>query len=163
RSAITFEITRPGTGDQRAAWNAVLLESVHGLNGQLERLTSQFSLNVAEIHAATTEANATSDPTSSFDSLWEACRKQTRLHLDALAERIECNAGWDDLVLAEDQKEFLQDIVAQVRHRSKVYETWGFAQKSNRGLGISALFAGTSGTGKTMAAEVLAGALCLDL
>ncbi|MEQ9553537.1 MAG: ATP-binding protein [Coleofasciculus sp. G3-WIS-01] len=54
-------------------------------------------------------------------------------------------------------------MVNQVRQRVKVYTEWGFAQKSNRGLGISALFAGQSGTGKTMAAEVLANALRLDL
>ena len=59
--------------------------------------------------------------------------------------------------------ETLREIAAHVRQRAKVYETWGFAAKGARGLGISALFAGASGTGKTMAAEVLAGELRLDL
>jgi len=163
RSAIAFEIARPGTPDQRTAWKAASLESVHGLNGHLDRLTSQFSLNLSEIHAAAAEAKVASDSESAFDALWDACRKQTRSHLDALAQRIDCNSTWNDLVLPEEQKEILHDIVAQVRQRSKVYETWGFGQKSNRGLGISVLFAGSSGTGKTMAAEVLAGELSLDL
>jgi len=57
----------------------------------------------------------------------------------------------------------LHEIAAHVRHRFKVYESWGFAEKSSRGLGISALFSGESGTGKTMAAEVLAKELRLDL
>jgi SpoVK/Ycf46/Vps4 family AAA+-type ATPase len=61
------------------------------------------------------------------------------------------------------QKEILQDIVAQVQHRPTVYDAWGFAEKNSRGLGITVLFAGASGTGKTMAAEVLAQALRLDL
>ena len=61
------------------------------------------------------------------------------------------------------QLQTLREIAAQVRQRAKVYETWGFAAKGTRGLGISALFAGASGTGKTMAAEVLASELRLDL
>jgi hypothetical protein len=162
RTAIAFDIARPSVLDQQAAWKSVL-DSAHGLNGQLALLTSQFSLNAAEIQAATAEANAVLDSSLSFDSIWKACRKQTRLHLDGLAQRIHCYSTWRDLVLPEDQREILQEIVAQIRNRSKVYELWGFAHKSNRGLGISALFAGSSGTGKTMAAEVLAKELSLDL
>ena len=61
------------------------------------------------------------------------------------------------------QKQTLRQLAAQVRHRLKVYETWGFAARGRRGLGVSALFTGASGTGKTMAAEVLARELGLDL
>src|SRR5262249_32267751 len=86
-----------------------------------------------------------------------------RPRLDDLAQRIMPRASWDDLVLPDAQKETLRQLAAQVRHRMKVYETWGFAAKGRRGLGVSALFTGGSGTGKTMAAEVLAGELRLDL
>jgi SpoVK/Ycf46/Vps4 family AAA+-type ATPase len=85
------------------------------------------------------------------------------VRLDDLAQRIEPAATWEDLVLPEPQKKALTEIVANVRQRAKVYDGWGFATKGSRGLGISALFAGASGTGKTMAAEVLAGQLELDL
>ena len=95
--------------------------------------------------------------------LWEACRAQSRPRLEDLAQRIEPAAEWDDLVLPEPQRQILREIAAHVRQRARVYETWGFAAKGARGLGISALFAGASGTGKTMAAEVLAGELRLDL
>ena len=81
---------------------------------------------------------------------------QARSRLDDLAQRIEPVADWNDLVLPEAQLQSLRDIAAQVQQRAKVYESWGFASKGARGLGISALFAGASGTGKTMAAEVLA-------
>src|SRR4029077_2293905 len=67
------------------------------------------------------------------------------------------------LVLPELQKQTLQQIALQSRHRMKVHETWGFAARGRRGLGLSALFSGPSGTGKTLAAEVLAGELKLDL
>jgi SpoVK/Ycf46/Vps4 family AAA+-type ATPase len=72
-------------------------------------------------------------------------------------------ATWEDLVLPDSQKKILKEITIQVLQRTKVYNEWGFAAKSSRGLGISALFTGESGTGKTMAAEVLANALQLDL
>jgi SpoVK/Ycf46/Vps4 family AAA+-type ATPase len=97
------------------------------------------------------------------DRLWDACRAQSRPRLDELAHRIASAASWDDLVLPELQRQTLRDVVVQVRHRGQVYEHWGFAAKSSRGLGISALFAGASGTGKTLAAEVLANELRLDL
>jgi len=86
-----------------------------------------------------------------------------RSKLDELAQRIESIAGWDELILPEAQKATLRQIGAHVRNRLKVHLEWGFADKGARGLGISALFAGESGTGKTMAAEVLARELQLDL
>ncbi len=91
------------------------------------------------------------------------CRLQARPRLDDLAARIDTVANWDDLVLPAAELEILHEIAAQVRGRSQVYERWGFQDKSRRGLGISALFAGASGTGKTLAAEVLANELRLDL
>ena len=59
--------------------------------------------------------------------------------------------------------QILRQLAAQARYRMKVYEIWGFAERGRRGLGVNALFAGSSGTGKTLAAEVLARALGLDL
>ncbi len=91
------------------------------------------------------------------------CRDRARVSLGGLAERLDVRAGWDDLVLPEGQALLLRDIVEHVRHRTLVYDGWRFAAKCSRGLGISALFAGESGTGKTMAAEVIAGDLGLDL
>ena len=77
--------------------------------------------------------------------------------------RITPAAGWEDLVLPEAQKTTLREIASQVRNRETVYERWGFAAKGQRDLGINAMFAGASGTGKTLAAEVLAHELGLDL
>jgi SpoVK/Ycf46/Vps4 family AAA+-type ATPase len=87
----------------------------------------------------------------------------TRPRLDTLAQRIESHMTWDDLVLPVSETSLLRQIAEHVAQRIKVYEKWGFGQKMNRGLGISALFAGDSGTGKTMAAEVIATHLRLDL
>jgi SpoVK/Ycf46/Vps4 family AAA+-type ATPase len=83
--------------------------------------------------------------------------------MDELGRRIEPQASWGDLVLAERQLKILREIVAHVRRRSTVYQEWGFAATLRRGLGVTALFAGGSGTGKTLAAEVMAKELGLDL
>ncbi|HBB32868.1 MAG TPA: ATPase [Cyanobacteria bacterium UBA9273] len=102
-------------------------------------------------------------PSPLFNHLWEFCRTQSRPRLEDLAQRVEAIATWDNLVLPEQQKNVLRNISIHVRQRAKVYQEWGFAGKEAKGLGISALFSGASGTGKTMAAEVLAKELRLDL
>jgi SpoVK/Ycf46/Vps4 family AAA+-type ATPase len=83
--------------------------------------------------------------------------------LDDLGRRTTPLAGWDDLVLPAAQRAVLSEIVAHVRRRSTVHDDWGFEDVLRRGLGVTALFAGGSGTGKTLAAEVLANELGLDL
>jgi SpoVK/Ycf46/Vps4 family AAA+-type ATPase len=95
--------------------------------------------------------------------VWEFCLLRTRPRLDTLAQRIDARATWEDIVLPEREIALLREIAAQVTQRSQVYDGWGFRQKMNRGFGISVLFAGESGTGKTMAAEVLANELQLNL
>ena len=95
--------------------------------------------------------------------LWETCLDVTRPRLTQLAQRLETKATWAQLVLPTEPMKSLRQIVDQVQQRSTVYEQWGFQARMNRGMGISALFSGESGTGKTMAAEVIANALRLDL
>jgi SpoVK/Ycf46/Vps4 family AAA+-type ATPase len=134
-------------------------------------LVSQFNLSLQKIHAARLEAIGQHAPTEGQPSsaasleiaLWDACCMQARPKLSELTQQIEPNATWADLVLPELQLQTLRNIVLHVRHRATVYDRWGFSAKCARGLGISALFAGASGTGKTMAAEVLAQELRLDL
>ena len=95
--------------------------------------------------------------------LWAAGKKVARPTLSELAKRITPKATMDDLVLGEREIELLRGIIASARQRLRVYEEWGFASTSERGLGISVLFAGDNGTGKTTAAEAIAHELDLDL
>ena len=184
RAFITFDIHPPTKQEQRQIWQNALKEFVPVLNGQVEVLVEQFNLNAPTIYAVCEEMisqnpekigagftdNLPSQQTSKINppatirnQLWDICRAQSRPRLDDLAQRILPAATWDDLVLPETERQTLREIAAHVRQRTKVYKEWGFAGKGDRGLGISALFAGTSGTGKTMSSEVLAGELQLDL
>ena len=163
---VALEVKRPERGEQRHLWQQALGELAGNLNGHVDLLTTQFNLSSSEIYAAgaqITQSAGNKDGKAVEELLWEICRAQARPALDDLAQRRESQVAWDDLVLPEAQLQLLHEIVAHVRQRATVYETWGFGRKSARGLGISALFAGSSGTGKTLAAEVLARELQLDL
>ncbi|MBD2363026.1 ATP-binding protein [Anabaena minutissima FACHB-250] len=167
RPLLTLDVHQPSPAEQRQVWQNTLSEISPDWNGQIDRLVSHFNLNTATITATSwqfkTQHNPADDTAQAFRSLWDACRSQARPRLDELAQRIEATAQWEDLVLPPNELGVLKDIAAHLRQRSKVYEQWGFAAKGGRGLGISAMFAGASGTGKTLAAEVLANTLHLDV
>jgi hypothetical protein len=184
RGLLSFEVSVATSTEQIQIWKEALGAASIALDGRVEALVSQFSLSPGNISAAVAqvllpsngshgpgthpgEAESRSPAQVSENqlaaALWDACRMQFRPRLEGLAQRIELCAMWDDLVLPEAQKQLLRQIALHVTQRSKVYHTWGFALKASRGLGISALFAGPSGTGKTMAGEVLANDLRLDL
>ncbi len=165
RAVLSIDAQKPTAEEQRETWEkAVGGETAVRLNGQLGRLVTQFNLNAPAIRASVLEASNNAESENSLATeLWNASRAQARLRLDDLAQRIEPIAKWQDLVLPADELNQLREIGAHVAYRTMVYDSWGFGALSARGLGISALFAGSSGTGKTMAAEVLANDLSLDL
>jgi SpoVK/Ycf46/Vps4 family AAA+-type ATPase len=98
-----------------------------------------------------------------MEDLSAACRAQSDLKLGRLARKIEPKYTWGDLVLPADQMAQLREICGQARYRHVVYDNWGFSRKLSLGRGLTVLASGPPGTGKTMSAEVLAGALELDL
>jgi len=161
RAIVRFDVDKPTPSDQKRLWQQALGPTAARLNGALDVLSGHFRLSARTI--ANTSALTAADPNALAANLWRACRSLARPRLEDLAQRIVPTAGWDDLIVPEPQKQMLRQLADQVRHRLKVYETWGFSDKDRRGLGISALFAGGSGTGKTLAAEVLARELALDL
>jgi hypothetical protein len=162
RAAFAFDAPLPDAQERRDLWFARLgarPEEAPALDLAVDKASSHFRLTEAQIAAVCAELGG-EDPAP---GLWRACREQARPRIDDLATRIEAHVGWDDLILPERQKEQLRELERNVAHRFTVYQRWGFAGSGERGLGVAALFAGGSGTGKTLAAEVLAGALDLDL
>lgn len=166
RPFVYLAVPRSGLAEQRLLWQQALAPLAPDLNGRLDGIVSQFRLSAMAIESVSAELKSQSDDVSQDDlteQLWDACRLQTRPNLNDLAQHITPRATWDELVLPERECQMLREIVAQVRRQAKVYDTWAFATRGVNGLGISTLFSGPSGTGKTLAAEVLASELRLDL
>jgi hypothetical protein len=162
RPELRIDIDRPAPDEQRALWLDALGGEAAGLNGPLDGVVAQFRMGAREIRLASAAARRGDLNAADATGLWDACRENSRPRLDDLAQRLGTAVGWEDLVLPEPQMRTLKEIAVHVRQRGRVYEQWGFG-RSARGLGISALFSGVSGTGKTLAAEVLANELRLDL
>lgn len=125
------------------------------------RLSGVQIMRAARLARAAAWQRAPASPQITFDDLARAARSVSAGHLGSLARRIEPRRSWEDLVLPPDRLAQLREMCNQFTYSPLVLDTWGFGKHSARGL--SALFAGPSGTGKTMAAEVIAHALALDL
>jgi ATP-dependent 26S proteasome regulatory subunit len=135
----------------------------------LAEIAGKFRLSGGQIASAVALARSLAmwrnpeDGIITAQDIYSACRQQSRHRLGSLASKISPNYGWDDIVLPPDQMSELHEICGQVRHRHTVYHNWGFERKLSRGKGLNVLFAGPSGTGKTMAAEIMANELSIDL
>jgi hypothetical protein len=150
---VLVDVDKPTPMEQRQLWQQLIDTDRSDLPALL---AGQFNLNAQAIASI---ARTTRSP----QDLWHAARLHTRPRMEHLAQRLDARAEWDDLILPLPQKRLLEHLVMQVQLRGRVYDDWGYRQRMNRGFGISVLFAGDSGTGKTMAAEVIANELQLDL
>jgi len=159
-----FTVTGPTQHEQRELWSNALNGVATVADGELKRLVAQFSLPAHVIRrAGETVRRSGVAGEDAADLAWRAGLTEARTALEELGRRIEPRATPDDLVLPDAQLSTLDEIAAHVRRRGIVYQDWGFESVLRRGLGVTALFAGGSGTGKTLAAEVIAGRLGLDL
>ncbi|MFG2625320.1 ATP-binding protein [Streptomyces sp. NPDC048473] len=132
----------------------------------VDRLLSPFLLTPEQITRAARGAAQTTyldGGTLTPDHVRQGARAQNAAGLDRLARRIEPTVTWNDLVLPPGTHAQLRELTARARHRDRVLGEWGMRPGGGRGRGVSALFAGDSGTGKTMSAEVIAADLGLDL
>ena len=162
RATLDLDVAKPTAVEQQDAWQTVLADRAPEAPALL---AGQFNLGLAAIREVgqAVLAEHSQNGRNVNDSLWAACLVRTRPRLDTLAQRLEPNATWEDIVLREELLNLLHQIANQVKQRGTVYEDWGFRQRMSRGLGMVTLFAGESGTGKTMAAEVIANELRLNL
>lgn len=157
---LIVEIAKPDAEEQQHAWREALGDDAAVLAAQL---AGQFSLELPSIREIADSVAGEPAAGERRDRLWQACLRKTSPKLDQLARRIDVKAAWSDIVLPKEPLALLNQIAGQIERRGLVYNDWGFVDKMNRGLGLSVLFAGESGTGKTMAAEVIANALQLNL
>jgi len=162
---LHLEIPDLSATERRQAWIGQLGDASKQLNGTLERLVDYFHFDASSIRAAASSTLGTPPAPGEqvAEVAWRVCRQQARRALGGLARRIEPRADWSELVLPEAQTETLRQIAIHLRQRAVVDQQWGFADRYSLGHGLSALFTGGSGTGKTMAAEILARELDLDL
>jgi SpoVK/Ycf46/Vps4 family AAA+-type ATPase len=134
----------------------------------LDSLADRFNFTPGRVWRAVAEAKRLAgggDPTRAVEGkdLNQACRAQTGDRLLTIARKINPIFDWNDIILPNDCLAQLQEVCAQVSHRQRVFSEWGFDRKVSLGRGLGILFAGPSGTGKTMAAEIIAHELALDL
>lgn len=137
----------------------------------LEALAGQFTLTSGQIRDAVAtardlaaqRAGRGTDPRLTQADLFAAARAHSNPRLAKLARKITPRYGWDDIVLPQDQRALLHEVINTVRGRAKVLDTWGVGDKLASSRGVTVLFAGEPGTGKTMAAEIIAAELGLDL
>lgn len=145
-----------------AIWNQSLEKHLPAADvAWANQLANQFRLTPGQIRSAVAGAIAhcaftDGQPNLNLADLYTACRNQANHKLNELAMKVEPRYGWQDLILPEDKLAQLKEICSQSRHHYRVFEEWGFDRKLSHGKGLSALFSGPPGTGKTMAAEVIA-------
>jgi len=168
RGSVSINVAKPTRSEQRALWTAMLGEDAAAFTGELDAVVSQFDLDAGAISSAVATARSRPAGQASLGAgvggrLWEGCRGAARSDLDKVAQRLQVRATFADLAVPETEFDLLNELIAQARNRERVYDEWGMAGPSQRGLGLTALFAGPSGTGKTLAAEVVAEGLRLDL
>ena len=135
---------------------------------EVPAIATKFRFSGGQIRAAAASARSRArwrpdGPALRVDDVYAGCRAQSGLKLGELARVLRPRYRWSDIVLPEDSLGLLREICERVRLRGRVHEEWGFDTKLSLGKGVNLLFSGPSGTGKTMAAEVLAHELNLDL
>ena len=159
--ALVETVRKPDIPAQRTLWQQALGAAAAPLSATIDTLASRHRLGarrIGHIAALTQGVELAHMPSA----LQKACCGDYSA-LRELAQRIDAHAGWNELVLPDAQRRMLEQIAVHTRQRIKVLHDWGFADQGERGLGLATLFAGESGTGKTLAAEVLARELGLAL
>lgn len=168
---IEFDFDAGGYARRRALWG--MLPAAHGvaLSGpETALLAARFDFSAGQVGAALADAVALARLDSdeeaapvTFAHVLGSARAGADQHLGALAAKIVRSQDWDDLVLTPATRERVREFTVAIRQRHVVFAEWGFAERLGHSGSLVALFAGASGTGKTMTAGVIAATLDIDL
>ncbi|MFD7320003.1 ATP-binding protein [Streptomyces sp. NPDC059875] len=173
-SPVPFTVGPPATGRKVAQWRQALAEATGSItppvglpaDDELGAAVLSYRLDAEQVRKAATvavRAAAVERRPVGPQDLRAAVRAQNGAGLERLARRIEPGVGWDDLVLPPPTRRQLGELALRARHRDQVLGRWRMRPGGGRGRGVIALFAGESGTGKTMSAEVVAAELGMEL
>jgi hypothetical protein len=169
-TTATWEFALPSPQTRQQLWKTHLNGDLsHPTRAGLADLAATFRVTPGQIKIAAGLARQSAlrrtphAPELTLADLAQGCYAQTNDRLDGLARRLVTDRGWKDLVLPPQPQAQLRAIAAQMKYRDLVYGPWGFGHRGSRGCGLNVLFYGSSGTGKTLAAEVLANDLGLAL
>jgi SpoVK/Ycf46/Vps4 family AAA+-type ATPase len=175
RAVVPVNVPAPAHKQRVEYWRACLAAAGESVDAPaLQQLAGRFRLGPEQIADAVTLARSKAQlrpaaPDSAdagglaLRELFASARAQSDPALDGLAYKIEPVHDWTQIVLPEDTLAQLHEMCQQVAYRHQVLDEWGFGRRLSAGKGVTALFAGPSGTGKTMAADIIAGELGLDL
>jgi AAA+ superfamily predicted ATPase len=164
RPSVTVHVARSTLEERNEAWRSAL--SAKGWSeGLAEDISERFySVGGTTIDRVIERAEAEAggrEPT--VEMIWSAARECSRPEFRGLALHVVPQYGWNDLIITEKIRTQLRHLTHYLSEQENVYHRWGANKVRARGYGIKALFSGGPGTGKTMAAEVIAGTLGLDL
>jgi SpoVK/Ycf46/Vps4 family AAA+-type ATPase len=167
---ISLELPGPDISTREQLWESLSSEYGAFASGvSWGELAGKFRLTPGKINNALLTARslvglrAGEGASISVEDLYSGCRAQSNRKLGTLARKLSPSYSWTDITLPQNALAQLMELCAQVKHRRRVYEDWGFGQAHSLGKGLCALFYGPSGTGKTMAVEILANELSLEV
>lgn len=165
--AVPVPLPVPGLEESRGLWREFLRDCPLAGEQKADELAGKYRLTPGQmkqaIETACTLARWQGLEGVDGDCLDRGCRSQLRHALGDRARKVEAVFAWEDLILPENSKRLLRSACDQMRYRRQVYGAWGFGRKLAYGAGLSMLFSGPPGTGKTMAAQIAAGELGLEL
>lgn len=161
---VSISIGAPSTQEQYRIWENELRSYQTDGSADISELVGEYSFTVGGIKKALRFAAMLSKSDKlTFADIKTGCTRSVNSDMGSKAVRINCVFGWEDIVLPEHSKRLLKTACDQVRYRHKVYDEWGFADKIAYGRSVSMIFTGPPGTGKTMAAQIIANELGLEI